>query len=212
MLVCGAMTRQLQPHRTFKEVLRIGVIAFATLPSALNAAHPRQGEVVRVDYGISRIDLAGRRSQGMAILANRENFNAHGFDVLSLYIKDSSLPGERPIWSIVPIIDGEKERLEITVGGGADCYLHDFRLVRKAKDQPLQLIQAHRDLGEGFAEPGNVTFTFYELRHNKSGEIGRPIYFFEQVSTLTTEKKYCDVEEAFKVELRLKDYRDKAKE
>lgn len=57
-----------------------------------------------------------------------------------------------------------------------------------------------------------MTFTFYELRHNKSGEIGRPLFFFEQVSTLTTERNYCDVEEAFKVELGLKDYRDKAKE
>lgn len=210
--MCGAMKRQLQIHRTFKGVLRVCAIAFATLPSALNAAHARQGEVVRVDYGISRMDLTGRRSQGMAILANRENFNAHGFDVLSLYIKASSIPGEPPIWSIVPVFDGEKERLEITVGGGADCYLHDFRLVRMAKDKPLRLIQAHRDLGEGFAEPGKVTFTFYELRHNKSGEIGRPLFFFEQVSTLTTGKKYCDVEEAFKVELGLKDYRDKAKE
>jgi len=169
------------------------------------------GKVVRLSNGITRIDITGKQSEGMAILANRENFNAHGFDVLSLYIKTIDRESKKPIWSIVPVFDGDRERLQLTIGGGADCFTHDFRLLRDSNKQPLRLIVAERPLGEGYAVADVVTFSAYILRVNKEGETGHPLYYFELIKTFKSRQKYCDVGEAFKMELGLDDYTNKSR-
>ncbi len=142
----------------------------------------------------------------MAVLSHRENFNAHGFDIFSIYIKDL-VEGENVAeWSSVTFFDGEKERFVLTVGGGADCLLHDFRLVTPPAGKSLRLVLADRELGGSFADEDKVTFSFFELRKNARGEVGRPLYYFERVRVETAKKKYCDVGEAFKVELGLNNY------
>ena len=166
------------------------------------------GRVIPLSNGITTIDLTGQQSESMIILANRENFNAHGFDVLSIYVKPDKTLADAPIWHIVPVFDDDKERLTLTVAGGADCTLHDFRLVQDSKNNPLRLVTADRSLGdEGFTEPNVVTFSFYVLRLNEHSLIGRPLYYFERTSQSEAKRKYCDVGEALKKELGLDDYR-----
>jgi hypothetical protein len=69
----------------------------------------------------------------------RGNYNAHGFDIVTLYLHDKGDDGEGT-WTLVPVLtrqdDGEKERYEVTVGGGADCLLHDFRLLTADDARP----------------------------------------------------------------------------
>lgn len=173
-----------------------------------------KGKVIPLSNGITTLDITGQQSEGMAILAHRENFNAHGFDVLSLYIKTVYEVSQKTIWSIIPVFDGDedskdfKERPTINVGGGADCFLHDFRLVRDSESGPLRLIIAERLLAnEGYAGTSTVTFSFYELRYNQGNSIGRPVYYFERTGQSKAKRKYCDVEEAFKQELGFGDYR-----
>ncbi len=171
-------------------------------------AAPPTGKVIPLSDGITKLDLTGQQSDGMVILAHRENFNAHSFDVLSLYIKAGYESPNAPICNLIPVFDDNKERLTVTIGGGADCILHDFRLVRDSDRSPLRLIIADRSLGdEGFAGANAVTFSFYVLRINKEGEVGRPLYYFERTSQSKAKHKYCDVGEAFKNELGLGDYR-----
>ncbi len=42
-------------------------------------------------------------------------------------------------------------------------------------------------------------------------EMGNPLYCFERIKTFKSGQKYCDVEEAFKMELGLGDYRSKSR-
>ena len=75
------------------------------------------------------------------------------------------------------------------------------------KGHPLRLVVAHRDLGESFADPNAVLFSFYELRTNRKGIPGKPLYCFERVRLSKARVPYCDVGEAFKKELGLRDWR-----
>jgi hypothetical protein len=162
-------------------------------------------KVIPVDNGVNQLTLLGEPA--MAVRAWRENYNAHGFDVVSFYIRDKTA-GEKAFWNLVPVFgqagksDGG-ERLEITIGGGADCVLHDFRLLRSDDDKRVMLVIAQRDMGDSFADPAAVHFTWYDLAKNEDEAPGEPWRYFRQTHVTQATKPYCDVEEAFDKELHL---------
>ena len=147
------------------------VTAFAAVPNSW----PKP---VAIHNGIESIELAPG-VKGMAISASRQNFNAHDFEVVSLYAQtEVGL-------SIVPRFSAQgQERLEITVSGGADCVLHDFRLLSATKEHPMTLVVADRNAGESFADTETVRFSFYDLKHNADGEVGRPLWYFDSSRNL----------------------------
>jgi hypothetical protein len=149
--------------------------------------------------GITRIRLTADGAKAMAVKGHRENGNAHSFEVVTFYAMED---GE---WNLVPVFGKNmaKERLELTTGGGADCVLHDFRLLQPAPDRNARLVVAEREFGETYADTMPVTFTFYELKTNPDQAQGSPNYWFEAVSTRKSSRPFCDVEEAFKNELKL---------
>lgn len=150
--------------------------------------------------GENRVDFTGDGEADLVMIARRANYYAHGFDVVTFYAQDREPDGGGP-WTIVPLFAGTEEKLYVTVGGGADCTLHDFRLFQGS------LVVAERELGESYADPAPVTFKFYDLRRNSDGAVGWPLYRFEQVRTEAAKKAYCDVEEAFEKELQMPSYR-----
>lgn len=166
---------------------------------------------IPLHFGSNLIDFGGPGTTGMALLGRRDNFNAHGFDVLTLYLK-STAPNTAGVdadadWQVVTIFDGDKEALTLTTGGGADCRLHDFRLLRQPAPGDASLIVAQRDFSLSYVEPAPVHFKFYALRRNDAGDVGRPRYYFDLVKQTTSQKPYCDVGEAFAHELGVKAYR-----
>jgi hypothetical protein len=194
-----ATTTHLQ---TLLRCLACLLVASGAMIGSAGASHA-QGKVrvVHVGYGINQIQLTADGLRGMLIRARRDNGNAHGFDTLSIYALASSKENPEANLLAVPAwgTDG-KERMELTVGDGADCKLNDFRFVEEpGKD--LQLIAAEREFGSSFADDELVTFTYFRLRRNENAEIGRPLYYFESVKTSKSTKKYCDVGDAFKREL-----------
>jgi hypothetical protein len=177
----------------------------AVVASSTVAAEGAGLKVVPVDNGINQLTLLGEPA--MAVRAWRENYNAHGFDVVSFYVRDKAT-GEKAFWNIVPVFGqaakGElSERLEITVGGGADCVLHDFRLLRSDDDKRVMLVVAQRDMGDSFADPAAVHFTWYDLSKNEDEAPGEPWLYFKQTRVTQATKPYCDVEEALDKELHL---------
>jgi CYTH domain-containing protein len=151
----------------------------------------------QIANGVTRIRLAAD-SPAMAVKGHRENGNAHSFEVVNFYIQ---VDGE---WNLVPLFGKkmEKERYELTISGGADCVLHDFRLLQPAAGKSARLVLAEREFGETFADTMPVTFTFYELKERGDDPLG-PNYWFEAVSTKKSAQPFCDVGEAFKRELNL---------
>ena len=133
------------------------------------------------------------------VIGHRENFNAHGFDVATFFIAGDKPPdlGLLSFW------DGDKESLHQGTSGGADCVLHDFRLLRSSKGAPPMVVVADREMGDSYADKAAVSFRFYRLVQNTEGMPGRPLYSFELVKTEKAKASYCDVGEAFQRELGL---------
>ncbi|MFZ5637739.1 MAG: carbapenem self-resistance protein CarG family protein [Pseudomonadota bacterium] len=158
---------------------------FLLAPAFAGAAQP-----LPLLNGLNRVDLDGNGRADLVVIARRENGNAHGFDVVTFHIEDGELLQ-------VPLFDGNDEAQFATVGGGADCLLHDLRLLPGAAGEPVALIRADRTFGESYADAAEVTFTWYALRRNSDGEIGRPAWWFERVRRTKADKPHCDVGEAF---------------
>lgn len=176
--------------------------AFA-LQLTLAAAHEPvpAAQVVPLHNGMNTLSLTSAPLPAMAMLAHRENFNAHGFEVLTLYIQAPTGDGDPPRWQIVPVFDAKGERLTLSASGGADCVLRDFRLLPPSPTRDATLILAERDMGKSFADAAPVQFRFFQLKKNTEAEIGRPVYYFELDHTRRAGKPYCDVGEALKSEL-----------
>lgn len=173
------------------------------LNNAEAAAKAAPSTIQRVDNGITPLSLGGQNLIG--VRSRRENFNAHSFEVVSFYFRDTS--DAKPELNLVPIFGTEKgkheERYEITVSGGADCLLHDFRLVKGQGKQPARLVVAHRTMGDSYVTPGAVQFVYYDLMQNEEGIPGNPPLYFEEKSRTNSRQKYCDVNEAFDQELKM---------
>ena len=95
----------------------------------------------------------------------------------------------------------------MTTSGGADCVLHDFRLLVSNQHKPSLLVVADRVMGETFVDENVVTFEVYTLKQNTDQMWGQPTFYFELTEQLTAKRKYCDVEKAFRGELGIGDYR-----
>ena len=186
-------------HRCFAAVMLISCTLGA---GGETQSEPPDRDPALLTNGLNYLDFTGDKVNDLVVVGHRENFNAHSFEVISLYTHAAVIEGTPAIWQIVPIFkrDG-KEVLQIIVSGGADCALRDFRLLPKSRT----LIIAERDLGDSFGESHTVTFTRFKLVdtmvENESGEPGRPAFSFEEESTIRTEHKYCDVGDAFRTEL-----------
>lgn len=179
----------------------LGVMS-AMLPARFSSAASGP-DVVAVHNGTNQLSLGEHAV--LAVRARRENYNAHSFDVVSFYFVDKRQAGGE--LNLIPLFgsdqDKEKERDEITVGGGADCLLRDFRVMQAAGKRPAQLIVAERDFGSSYIARGTVHFTYYELTQNADELPGRPPLYFQAHPTVQSRQKYCDVNEAFDRELHL---------
>jgi hypothetical protein len=96
------------------------------------------------------------------------------------------------------------EREALRVSGGADCRLHDFRLLKPIGSNPVRLILADRDPGSSYADVANVHFSYFELAKNDDGDPGWPSLYFKLKDTKVSSHQYCDVDEALDKELHLK--------
>ncbi len=181
-------------------IVVIGVRAVVSVP-----AHANPEQVIPISYGVNEISF-GQGLHGLLVLAWRENFNAHGFDALTMYVSNPVSTGQRDAALLmVPVFDHDKEQLMLTAGGGADCQLSDFRLIRESSGA-VELITAQREFGQTYVDSEPVTFRYFALKHNE-GSIGRPPYYFQLTKVAKSRTTHCDVNEAFRAELGLEDYR-----
>jgi hypothetical protein len=160
--------------------------------------------VVKLHRGLNDPDLAFAGRKFSVAVAHRENFNAHSFDVVTVYLSSGDPSGGL---DILGFWDKNHEELTLTVSGGADCLLHDFRLLKSTRGAAPMLVVADRPLLGTYADNEPVSFKFYVLRQNTDGLAGEPAYWFDRVETQTSKGAYCDVGAALARELGLGDYR-----
>ncbi len=169
------------------------ILLAATLLVA-SAAATAADTASRPGNGITSLDLLGDGTRAMMVVGRRENFNAHSFDVASLYVRTNGK------WELVPVFGKDKEHDELTTSEGADCLLHDFRFFRRQPHAPLELVIADRDYGDSFVAERPVTFQSYALVRNADSTPGAPTWSYRLRATVTSVKSYCDVGDAFKQE------------
>lgn len=194
--------RHRQEMRHFGPVTLAAVLAFAA--TSVLAMDFGGYSVVKLHPGLNNLDLSFAGHPVSVVIGHRENFNAHSSDVVTFYLWDRD-PSRR--LDIVGLWDKEKEELSLQVSGGADCLLHDFRLLRSKRAGPPELVVADRPLLKSYADNGAVSFKFYVLKQSTEGIPGRPPFWFELVATQTSREAYCDVGVALSRELGLGDYR-----
>ena len=172
-----------------------------------NDLHLDSYTVVKLHYGLNRVDFNNDGTEDLVVVAKRENFNAHDFDVVTFYSNEPK-PQQGDL-AIIPMFAKNEEKLTLEVAGGADCLLHDFRLLKPKHGSESLLIVASRSWSNSFAEDNVVTFTYFKLQSNASGTPGRPAFYFSLTDERQAKKKYCDVNEAFRSELGLENYRQR---
>jgi len=189
-------------------------LALALIAGYAGALDLGSYKVAKIVYGVNAVDFGPPGTHGTVLLGWRENFNAHGFGVATFYLKTpkGAVSGLRrdDVLGLVSIWDGQKEELTVNTSGGADCVLHDFRLLISNQHKPSLLVLADRKMGETFVDEETVTFKTYTLKQNIEQMPGPPTYYFDLTEQRTAKRKYCDVEKAFRDEFDIGDYRDRA--
>ncbi|HWZ62849.1 MAG TPA: hypothetical protein VNX02_07505 [Steroidobacteraceae bacterium] len=94
--------------------------------------------VVKLHRGINNVDLGGTGEHATVVVGHRENCNAHSFEVTTIYLPGGSAAD----LDIVGLWEDQKESLYLTTSGGADCTLHDFRLLRSVRGAAAALVVA----------------------------------------------------------------------
>ncbi|SEI17444.1 hypothetical protein SAMN05216581_3376 [Pseudomonas asplenii] len=167
------------------------------LALVLGTAWGANDQLVPINNGMNTLKIFGTNFK--VFRAWRENYNAHGFDVVTFYSSNNDT------WGLVPIFDESRthEKLELTAGGGADCRLHDFRMLVSPDGSHAQLLVASRDPGNSYVDLKTVHFVYYELEKNEEALPGAPLFFFEAVKRVESRGAYCDVNDAMNDELHL---------
>ena len=182
-----------------RQITRRFLLSCAALTSIASAqAAP---EMIHIPYGITKTALLPNGLDGMAVYARRDNYNAPGFGVLTIYVQQITSESEPYGFLLVPFFDKDKERFEIATGGSSECQMHGFRMVR-SENKDVQLVTADREPGKSGDDVAKVTFKYFELVQNTDG-VGRPKYYFDVKKTASAKDTYCDVNDAFKSELGL---------
>ena len=188
------------PMKTFPFWLASALV-FAVAQPAL-AGQFGEAQPVSLINGINHVTLSGHAAT--VIVADRENYNAHGFSVATIYMEGPSDRQAGNVWNIVPAFprdSGKPEILQLTTSGGADCVLHDYRLLTSSRSKGAWLVIAERDFGQSYAEAALVHFDVYRLQENKDESIGRPPVYFQFDRRIEASKPYCDVDDAMEKEL-----------
>ena len=178
-------------------------LSLVALPIAGWCEPAPSGTPIKVPNGVSTPDFTADGRADLIVSAHRENFNAHSFEVVTFYVLVAADESGKPLWNLISLKAGEKESLEVVVSGGADCVIHDFRLLAGPKPDSATLVLADRDFGDNYAAVERVTFTYLMLRRNYEGLPGEAIYTFVKTQTVRSQRSYCDVGDALKGELNL---------
>ncbi len=161
-------------------------------------------KLITLHKGTNAVNLDATSLMATVIIARRDNFNAHSFEVTTIYATLKASGDEEPELKIIPIRrEGQEDVLHLTTSGGADCVLQDFRLFADPGKHSAVLITATRKFGASFADEQLVTFEYFRLTRNAEGLPGSPALYFNFEKRWDSKKPFCDVNDAFRDELNI---------
>lgn len=171
-------------------------------------AHAMAGDpelkLLKLPNGVNRIDVDKDGQEDTVVVAHRDNWNAHGYLVTTIYMPAPKVEGASPGLHVVPIeITPSKYEINLKTAGGADYLLNDFRLLCDTARHTAVLIVGEREFGNSFGDSQPVNFSFYDLTLNREGIPGIPALYFKLTKKVKSKVSYHDITEAFQDELGL---------
>ena len=175
-----------------------------TLPCCARCEADEPGKLILLHNGINSVNFDGGELVGKVVIARRDNYNAHSFEISTFFAVLKTEADSEPELKIIPIVDRDgKELFQLKTGGGADCVLFDYRLLAEPGRRDAILITADRKFGDNFADHQPVTFRYYRLTRNTKGLVGKAALYFQFEKAMVSKQRYCDVNEAFAAELHI---------
>jgi len=186
-----------------------GFVLGLTVAPVLNAQAPSspfsQMEVLQISEGPNSLELNGAAPIDLVLRGWVENYNAHGFHYFTFFVQYPDSEDGRTRWDLVPFVTGDRMDKGLSTSGGADCKLHDLRVLWPRSDpRSVTIVVADRDLGRSYADTERVVFSVYEVQQNVTGTPGTPGIAFYRTRTIVARARYCDVNDAFAAELSIK--------
>jgi hypothetical protein len=219
-----AIATQKNKMKHFITLFSFAIMVFALFPSGVNIGNSSKQscnkasvkgnscsisndtvapKILFLKNGINYIDLNGDNNNDMVISGFRNNITAHVFSYYTFYIYDKDFERNNTrLWSIVEIKndkngDDNTSRYDICTSEGADGTLSDIAFIKDINGK-YQLLQADREFGESFADPGIVTFSYYWLNYDSTENR----YIYQVKSRNFTKRKYVDVKDAIVQEIK----------
>ncbi|MCB1650746.1 MAG: hypothetical protein KDI46_01705 [Alphaproteobacteria bacterium] len=174
-------------------IFLLSLTLFAGVPHAEQAKASSQGhdQTSLIPGGMSPIDLDGDGVDEIVVKAWRDNFNAHGFYVVSFYKED-----ENKRLNIIPVEQDDGGFSEILrLYPAAECWISDIRV-----DPDFLTLYQKTDY-KTIQDKSRVNAYFYKLKENKEGIPGLPEWYFEKKYKVQSKGEYCDVREAIEAEI-----------
>ena len=162
---------------------------------SLNHSLKTTAQILFPKNGINYIDLNGDSINDMVISGYRDNITAHSFNYYTFYIYQKNLSEDSLPWAIVEI-NGE-EKYNISSYQGAEEIITDIAFVKNNIGK-YELVKAHRDFGNSFADSGQVKFSYYSLKYDSLENR----FIYEMNTDKYSKFKYVDVHEAISKELK----------
>jgi hypothetical protein len=180
--------------------LLITAVWQASSISAANSPH-LNAEVVRLSNGDNNIDIDGDGVLDNVLLAWRENFNAHSYDVL-VFLRRTE--GKDHMWHIVPFFDsaGRQQANVLETIRGAECNKRAAVVVRQLEGPTKYLVIVAQKQLDGEQE-SKFRYLRYDLKRNTDGIVGWPELYWGLTTEQLGKSVYCDAEKALSAELSL---------
>lgn len=144
-----------------------------------------------IPEGLSYINQG--KQELLVVKAWRDNFNAHGFYMISIYKKDKS--GRL---YIIPLENDTKEEAslinQIQTSHGADCTTRDV-FIKSSK-----IVIAEKQFAMPVCSRAPVIFSVYSLEENTESMPGTPKWYLKRTQKEQSKSTYKDVHEAFLAE------------
>jgi hypothetical protein len=195
-----------------RSIFALGLAFTATAAAAGENPKLTNLYVIPVRAGMNTVtDFTLDGDRAIIARAWRDNGNAPGFNVFTVTMPERA-PAEGPPrrnWDFVSFFDGDKESLAITDRPhDQELYVRSIRFAKgKLNDrtETLALI-AEKEAGsaKSLTEAAPVSVQVFALRsRGEETPVGRPDHYFERITTLKSQRRYCNAETALTVELNL---------
>ncbi len=116
----------------------LGLFAVCLPALALSAELPPDAEWVPLHNGINKVDFGDRAVAGMVMLAHRENFNAHSFEMATFYLRTAAVESDPKAWQVIPFEVKTEEGIDknyLRVWGGGRLPARYFPVAAGSKRQ-----------------------------------------------------------------------------